>query len=1319
MRMMGRKLLSSGMLLYSICWQITWAGGTPDGLDYQPPRVATVGDPVSVGSGEEQLSFPLYNLPGPMPIELTLFYQSQSAQASDLIGGFYLGIPQLWSDGTAFKISALHGMDSIEFDPGTGGWKANDKSAWPYEAKSAGTNYFVLSPADETVYFFESINAGIALCRKKTDRAGRSLYYNYATYGNRYLPAIASISNEFGMCVDISMGNLSGDYWAVTSMCSRAEGAAPWLFKYVNNGFQGDYYVLSTMQNPAGDTIRLNYWTNSQCITSVQLPRGNVPYASGYEAVTVIGFQTKKVVTAQTNALGGVTTLSYDFDAGRTIEVRPDGLTNIYGSVAYTTEYSRAAGSPDFMTFAGGMSLQFGQDAAGNITNTVTSTGASMSKGYDAESGRMNSLTVGTNTLIDVSFTTVTQSCSGLHGELADFEFRNETGRSYPGGITESLEYDASGNTTGMVDTVGQRWSYQYDAHGLLTNTVNPLGGVEQSSYNEKGWLVSQVDAAFGTNTLEYDYNGYVVRGVDAEGSVTAWGYDAMGRVLAETNALGQVKRYTYDRNGNVLSETSFDGNVVVARGYNDMDKLTHLTNALGQRHILTYDVMGRISTIVGPDNITNYYRYDPDGHVTNKVRGSYVWSGAYNADGLLINQSASGEPDYTFVHDDAGRVIRKADSFGRVWRTTYDGLGRVTERIDPASRTNSYEYDGTGNLLATTLPGNRTATYTRDAMGQLASITEPSGGVWTFGYSSASRMTNQVDPLMNNTVYTYTPCGNVESITYPDAGQRLFDYDVLGRITNISAGAETCHFSYDAAGYVVAANEITNSYNAVSAVTQTVSGTTTYDLQWNNLGQLTDVTMTPPGITFTYSYDPHNGLATNVVDSWGAGSVGLAYNSALLPVRVHRANGVDSSFTWNTMWLGSLASLQDGTFTDIQYSYDALGRITNLIGTLPLDVASQLVSETDELGFNAMNQVTNNGYAYSLRGEMTSAPNLTCRWDGFSRMIGVNNTTNRYDGHDRLIKSASVDGAVQYSYCESLGGQIPLRINGTENTYIQAVLPGYGLLYSIVTTAEATNVVYYHYDERGSTIATTDGAGEVSGRYGYSPYGRFFAGQTNAATPFQFLGRRGCHSVEGSDELWRLGARAYHARSGQFISPEPLWPDLVNIERLNVYNYSVSDPINWVDSNGLFAQTIRDYAEYGPIVVAAALYAQYKSEISRALNPNQLGFWEAWDKEIEEYEKAERKIFDERWQEEHGDMERVVAEHIVDKAAQGADQEEVYSGNQEGDPRQANWEFAMKTLHGNPNGPAAKKAKQKKEVVDFTRPAFEKAISVTVGGQW
>ena len=1164
-----RRRLLLVLSVFVSCSSWVMAGGTPDGLDYQPSRVPTVGDPVSAGTGEEQLDFPLYSIPGPIPLDLTLRYLSQTKGHSDLLGGFYLNVPIIWKAGSnSLSVVGMHQMDEIEFTYTNGVWKNNAMAAWPYQLTSSRTNYFVLSPRDNHIYYFESISGQIALCRKKMNRAGNALYYNYTVFTNRFIPALASISNEFGMGIDVNMHNLTNNTWVVTSVVSRAEGAKPWVFRYGESG--STVSVLEEIQNPLGDRIHFTYQTNATCMTAMQLPRGNIPYKTGYVYTNYVSWMKQNIVTAQTNALGGVTRLTFDFAAGQMQELRPDGYTNIYQTTSYTTEFSRVAGAPDFLSFAGGMSLQFGQDAQGNITNTKTATGASLSQRYDAESGQMNSLVVGTNTLMDISFTTVTQSFAGLNGEVVDFTFRNETEQQYPDGSVQTMQYDASGNVTELVNGVSARWSFAYSSNGLLTNSVNPLGASERMAYTAQGLVARRVDLISGTNQYEYDAEGRMIREEDTLGHVTRLSYDALGRMTALTNALGNYIRYRYDANGNQTRLVHADGSFIDSY-YNDMDQLIATTNALGQAAFSTYDSMLRLTTFVDASGVTNFYAYDEDGHLTNFVRGAYVWSGTYDADGLLRTEQGSGEPAKSYWYDTVGHVTRMVDGVGRTNTYAYDYMGNLLRATDSAGRMVEYAYDAAGQRISAALPGLPAATYAYDALGGLTSIVSPGGGQWRFGFSPAGLVTNKVDPLGRRTTYAYTPRGALASTRYEDGSSVAFGYDPIGQLTNVLAGSESISYSYDKVGRMIGTDGLGIAYDLAGRATQYVSGSTTYGVEWNLKNQLTQLTITPPGVSFAYTYD-ENGRVAEVTDSLSRGRASFMYNAAGQVTNVLRGNSVQLGLVWSEQSRGKLASIVDGSLINAAYQFDTLGRITAMTGSFPVNVGSCLLSDSNSWSFNAMNQLTNSDYSYSERGERLTSPGMTCRWDRLSRLQTMNQISNRYDAAGRLLQHIDTESGAtnHYSYCDAVSQQTPLRIDSAAGNSIQAVVPGWGLVYTLSFTPSATNVLYYHYDQRGSTVATTDENGTRTGRYGYTPYGRLINPDQTVPPPFQFLGRFGCYAVNDAPALYRHGVRCYDPSVGRFISAEADWPDLGNPARLNIYNYAASDPVNLVDYNGL-----------------------------------------------------------------------------------------------------------------------------------------------------
>jgi hypothetical protein len=82
---------------------------------------------------------------------------------------------------------------------------------------------------------------------------------------------------------------------------------------------------------------------------------------------------------------------------------------------------------------------------------------------------------------------------------------------------------------------------------------------------------------------------------------------------------------------------------------------------------------------------------------------------------------------------------------------------------------------------------------------------------------------------------------------------------------------------------------------------------------------------------------------------------------------------------------------------------------------------------------------------------------------------------------------------------------QVLMRIkNGVTNYYVY----GAGLLYQVTESPTATNTLTYHSDYRGSTVALTDGSGNVTDRMEYSAYATLTYRTGVSDTPFLYNGR-------------------------------------------------------------------------------------------------------------------------------------------------------------------------------------------------------------------
>jgi RHS repeat-associated protein len=118
--------------------------------------------------------------------------------------------------------------------------------------------------------------------------------------------------------------------------------------------------------------------------------------------------------------------------------------------------------------------------------------------------------------------------------------------------------------------------------------------------------------------------------------------------------------------------------------------------------------------------------------------------------------------------------------------------------------------------------------------------------------------------------------------------------------------------------------------------------------------------------------------------------------------------------------------------------------------------------------------------------------------------------------------------------------------------------------LVSQVTPGNQT--YFYHYDGVGSTIAMTDSAGNVVNRYAYDAFGKASLKDETVRNPFQYAGGAGV--IAERSGLLYMGARYYDPQTGRFLSQDPAGLG----GGLNLYAYTNSDPINFIDPEGQIA---------------------------------------------------------------------------------------------------------------------------------------------------
>ena len=172
------------------------------------------------------------------------------------------------------------------------------------------------------------------------------------------------------------------------------------------------------------------------------------------------------------------------------------------------------------------------------------------------------------------------------------------------------------------------------------------------------------------------------------------------------------------------------------------------------------------------------------------------------------------------------------------------------------------------------------------------------------------------------------------------------------------------------------------------------------------------------------------------------------------------------------------------------------------------------------------------------------------------------------YDGMNNRIARTDGSGAVTRYVLDPTGdmSRVLAETDASGNITVYYVY-GVGLLSRI---SSDNSRAYYHYNNRGDTIALTNDQGTITDSYAYHPFGKVVAKQGSTPSPFRFVGRHGV--MDDGDNLFFMRARFYDSEVGRFLTEDPLgfeggdW---------NVYEYVAGNPIIDIDPGGLVTQRV------------------------------------------------------------------------------------------------------------------------------------------------
>ncbi len=454
----------------------------------------------------------------------------------------------------------------------------------------------------------------------------------------------------------------------------------------------------------------------------------------------------------------------------------------------------------------------------------------------------------------------------------------------------------------------------------------------------------------------------YTNPAVPSGGIAKSFTYDSLGNLVTAQLNCCQLKKWNYS----AATQYAYPDSVVSGTSPTQLTTSATYSNATGLMLTSTdennqvtsfgYDSLFRVTTVTRPDSAQVSYTYPTTTQstftTTTPIQGTNVQKRIATLDGL-------------------GRTIKvtTSDSSSTSYSITeaqYDALGRPYKQSNPHNSTAQYwttsQFDALGRVKTITLPDNSQTIYVYS--NATATVTDPAGKQNEQQYDSLGRLVTAFEPdiansnaLTQQTSYTYNVFDAVTQVTQ-GAQTRTYVYDALGRLTD-STTPEAGHFNYQY-----------NDFNLVNQRTDARGVITTYgyDTLNRSTGMSYNVGSTgvpaTPSVGLTYGTNAtqfNNGRLITMTD--GVGSENYAYNNLGELTQLQK---VISGTTYTTNYAYNLA----GEMTQITYpsnrivqqSFDAIGRLCEIAPSTS-GCSTAAAPYATGVGYNTASQVT--GFIY------------------------------------------------------------------------------------------------------------------------------------------------------------------------------------------------------------------------------------------------------------------------------------------------------------------------------------------------------------------
>ena len=767
--------------------------------------------------------------------------------------------------------------------------------------------------------------------------------------------------------------------------------------------------------------------------------------------------------------------------------------------------------------------------------------------------------------------------------------------------------------------------SYQYDFNtGLMTNTTDPNGQSGSFIY-DSAWRLLTVNApstAFSTTAFDKDANGndqlaylqqvtYKEKDTDTSSKTItskSW-FDGAGRVLRSGSAAGTAPTsfdtvaMVYDSIGRVLKQSNPHTGDSSGAGspsywttnvYDSLSRVTEMdlpddqpsgqrsriqtsysaatvtvTDQVGRKRKSQVDGLGRLTSITemnpstGALDSTNYltsYTYDMLDNLTGVNQGGQTRSFGYDSLSRVTSQTTPEGGTVGFTYTDFGSVLKRTDARNVETHYKYDSLNRLTQ----VWYTGQFGSDNPNDTRPPLPSGvgatpDATITYKTSTPGNGAVDTITDGaGTESYSYDSLGRTTSKTRTIDGTnsyqTQYQYNQINQLALMIYPSGKRVRTNFDSRGRMSGED--------KVDSSNNVLTSYTSSILYNTAGQVTGMVdgSGVTESYTYSNDRLQLTRQTATKSGSTLmdlNYSY-----AATALASGAGttAGNSGqlmaITNNPSSQPSTINGQTR-NQAFTYDD--LGRLVTATGWSTWQRRFAYDRWGNRTGVWDATSGGTQIQSVTLQQQPGApagvpsNRATTITNSGIAltqtYDAAGNLTSDGTHSYQYDGENRITKVdagslNEADYFYDAGNRRVKKVTSNNAyTTYSIWE--GGQVIAE-------------------YSNAPTGASGNS--YYLADWLSNRMTTDTNGAFKGTQDHLPFGEE-GGTTGAGEKHRFTN----YERDNESNTDYALNRQYEMGNGRYKQPDVVAGSIGDPQSLNRYAYSLNDPVNVNDPQGLF----------------------------------------------------------------------------------------------------------------------------------------------------